>query len=174
MFENLGRKQFIPVSRIIIILFLVALVVVVGNGVTGFTTSLIKLQESASNSTQTKIMVETLQKETKECANNLNSTSERFNACRSELETKKIENSRLVTESSVHERNTTTYINSITVLQSEIRGLRGLTDSLAANICCLRKYVLEDNALKYYYIKDNRTFCTSQPDEILETKEFSC
>ena len=174
MLDELTKKQFIPVSRIIIILFLVILVVVVGNGVTGFTTSLIKLQESTSNSTQTKIIVENLQKETKECANNLNSTSERFNACRSELETKKIENSRLVTESSVQERNTTTYINSITVLQRQVQELRGLSDSLAVNICCLRRYVLEDDTLKYYYIRDNRTFCTSQPDEILETKEFSC
>ncbi|MBI4167761.1 MAG: hypothetical protein HY515_02285 [Candidatus Aenigmarchaeota archaeon] len=174
MFENLRKKQFVPVSRVIIILFLVVLVVVVGNGVTGFTTSLIKLQESASNSTHTKMIIENLQNETKECTSTLNYTSERFNACRSELEVKKIENSRLVTESSVQERNMTIYINSITVLQRDIQALRGLSNSLAANICCLRRYVLEDDTLKYYYIRDNRTFCTSQPDEILETKEFSC
>ncbi len=174
MLDDLTKKQFIPVSRIIIILFLVALVVLVGNGVTGFTTSLIKLQETAANATQTKIVVENLEKATKECVNSLNSTSELFNSCRSELETKKVENSRLVSETTVQGSNITTYVNSITVLRKEVDELKGLSENLAANICCLRRYVLDDSTLRYYYINGNKTFCTSQPDKILETREFSC
>ena len=172
--EDLGKKQFVPVSRIAIIAFLVLLVVIVGNGVTGFTTSLIKLNEAASNATQTRIMVENLEKETKECTTTLNHTSELFKACRSELEVKKIESSELFSETTLQQRNITTYINSVAVLQKEVQGLRGLSDNLAVNICCLRRYVLEDDSLRYYYIKDNKTFCVSQPDQILRTREFSC
>lgn len=171
---DLDKKQFIPVSRVIIIAFLLMLVILVGNGVTGFTTSLIKLQEAASNATQAKIFVENLEEEARECTTTLNATSELFNTCRSELETKKTENSRLVVETSLQERNITTYVNSITVLRKEVDELKGLSENLAANICCLRRYVLDDITLRYYYINGNKTFCVREPDEILNTKEFTC
>jgi len=171
---GLGKKQFIPVSRIVIIAFLVLLVVLIGNGVTGFTTSLIKLQEAASNATHTRVVIENLAKESNECSTTLNNTAEMFNSCRSELEIKKMENIKLVAETSLKETNITTYINSVAVLQKEVAELRGLSNSLAINICCLRRYVLEDDSLRYYYIQDNKTYCVSQPNEVLETKEFSC
>lgn len=174
MFEDLGKKQFVPVSRLIIIIFLVALVVIVGRGVTGFTTSLIKLQETASNSTQARITIETLEMEAKNCVKNLNSTSDMFSVCRSELEVKKTENSRLVSESSIYERNLTIYADRVTVLQHEVQTLQGLSENMAATICCLRRYVLEDDTLRYYYIRENKTFCSSEPDELLGTREFSC
>ncbi|MBI4177573.1 MAG: hypothetical protein HY516_04365 [Candidatus Aenigmarchaeota archaeon] len=174
MFADLGKKQFVPVSRIIIIIFLVALVVIVGRGVTGFTTSLIKLQETASNATQAMVTIETLEKQAGNCVKNLNFTSDLFSTCRSELEAGKAENSRLVYESSAYERNITIYADRVTVLQREVQSLQGLSENMAATICCLRRYVLEDDTLRYYYIRENKTFCSSQPDDILGTREFSC
>ncbi|MBI2084927.1 MAG: hypothetical protein HYT71_00230 [Candidatus Aenigmarchaeota archaeon] len=174
MIEDLGKKQFIPVSRLVVIAAMVAMVILVGNGVTGFTTSLIKLQEAAANSTHTTAVLQDLQKQAGECTNTLNSTSQLFNSCRIELEDKKSENSRLSTETSVQEKNITIYVNTITTLQRELQRLTSLSDSMAVSICCLRRYVLEDDSLRYYYIQDNKTFCVSQPEDILATKEFSC
>ncbi len=174
MIEGLKKKQFVPVSRIIIIAAIVAMVILVGNGVTGFTTSLIKLQEAAANSTRTAAMLQDLQKQAGECTNTLNSTSQLFNSCRIELENKKTENSKLSIETSTQEKNITIYVNTITTLQRELQRLTSLSDSMAVSICCLRRYVLEDNSLRYYYIQDNKTFCVSQPEGLLSTKEFYC
>ncbi|MBI1972273.1 MAG: hypothetical protein HYS53_03145 [Candidatus Aenigmarchaeota archaeon] len=174
MLDDLGKKQFIPVSRALIVAFLLLLIVLVGNGVTGFTTSLVRLQEAAANATNSKILVENLEKQATECSVTLNSTSDLFNSCRNDLEIKRIENSKLASETYIYERNLTTYANRVEVLQREVEGLKGLSESLAVNICCLRRYVLEDDSLAYYYIKDNKTFCTSAPDDILQTKGFSC
>lgn len=174
MLERLGKKQFVPVSHILIIVFLVGLVVLVGRGVTGFTTSLIKLQEAAANSTYTKAVIENLEKNTAECTVTLNRTAELFNSCRTDLEVKKTENSRLAGETAVRESNITTYINSVAILQKEVAELRGLSNNLAVTICCLRRYVLEDDSLKYYYIQENKTYCVSQLNQITATKEFSC
>ncbi len=174
MLKDLDKKQFIPVSRIIVVLALVFMVVLVGNGITGFTASLIKLQEAAANETRTSAIVQDLQKESAGCTNTLNSTSQLFNSCRLELENKKSENSLLVTDVSSQERIITTYADSITTLQRDLQMLTGLSESMAANICCLRRYVLEDDSLKYYYVQGNKTFCVSQAEELLNTKEFSC
>ena len=171
---DLRKKQFIPVSRIVIILFLVALVVVVGNGVTGFTTSLMRLQESTSNATQAQIAYEGLVNKTRECTNVLNETSIMFSSCRADLEARKTENTMLAKEFYAKDMNTTAYANRMAVLQQDVEKLEGLSNSLATDLCCLKRYVLEDDTIRYYYTKGNKTFCVNQPDDVLNTVEFTC
>ncbi|MFH0890135.1 MAG: hypothetical protein V1836_03290 [Candidatus Aenigmatarchaeota archaeon] len=171
---GLRSKQYIPVSKLVVIIFLVLLVVVVGNGVTGFTTSLIKLQETAANATQTQLVMDVMKKDIGECTNTLNTTSSLFSACRLELESKKIEVSRLDEEAQTQQTNITTYLNSISVLRENVNNLNGLVNSLAVNICCIRSVVNKGERFGYYYIKSNDTVCTDYADETLGTQPFSC
>ncbi len=172
--KDLGMKQYIPVSRLIIVLAMVFLIVLVGSGVTGLTTSLIKLQEAASNATQTQMAYDGLVNRARECTNVLNETSTMFSSCRTDLETRKTGNAALTKELYAKNVNITTYINSIAVLQQDVGRLENLSNNLATDLCCLKRYVLEDDTIRYYYTKGDKTFCVSQPDETLGTKEFSC
>ena len=97
-----------------------------------------------------------------------------FSSCRTDLETRKTENVMLTKELYAKDMNTTAYANSIIVLRQNVERLEVLSNRLATDLCCLKKYVLEDDTIRYYYIRGDKTFCVSQPDEILETKGFSC
>ncbi len=172
--NGLGTKQYVPVSKLVVVLLMVFLIVLVGNGVTGFTTSLIKLQEAASNATQAQAAYEGLVNQTLECTSVLNETSMMFSSCRVDLETRKAENTMLARELYAKDMNTTTYANIISSLRQDIKMLESLSNNLAADLCCLKRYVLEDDTIKYYYAKGNKTFCVSQPDDVLNTVEFTC
>jgi hypothetical protein len=172
--KDLGMKQYVPVSKLAVVLAMVFLIVLVGNGVTGFTTSLIKLQEAASNATQTRTVYEGLVNQTRECANVLNKTSIMFSSCRTDLEARKTENTMLARELYNKDMNTTTYMNSVAALQQEVKKLESVSNRLATDLCCLKRYVLEDDTIRYYYTRGNKTFCVSQPDDVLETVEFTC
>ncbi len=172
--RELGTKQYIPVSKLAVVLIMVFLIVLVGNGVTGFTTSLIELQEAASNATQTRMAYEGLVNQARECASVLNETSTMFSSCRTDLEAGKTENTMLAKELYAKDMNTTTYVNNIAVLRQEVGELKRVSNRLATDLCCLKRYVLEDDTIRYYYTKGDKTFCVSQPDGVLNTVEFTC
>ena len=174
LIESLKQKHYLPISRVIIIIFLMFLIVLVGSGVTGFTTSLIDIQKLASNSTQTQLVIGELEERTEQCTKTLNMTSLLFSNCRIELKNREISNVLLLQEVDMQERNITIYKNNITVLRRDVESFKQLTNDFAGEICCVRKYVLKDESLRYYYIQDNKTFCTSLFDESLKTKEFFC
>lgn len=58
---------------------------------------------------------------------------------------------------------------------TNIIAVHGLLVKNAANdICCVRRAVYPALNLTYYYVENNTILCTSEYNETLDTKEFSC
>jgi len=55
-----------------------------------------------------------------------------------------------------------------------IENYQALLENSANDICCIREILDPELNLKYYYVLDNAIKCTSEYNEDLGTKEFSC
>lgn len=59
-------------------------------------------------------------------------------------------------------------------LEELTRAYNSLVENVAKDICCMRKAAFPELNLAYYYVSDNAIACTSEYDESLGMKEFSC
>lgn len=59
-------------------------------------------------------------------------------------------------------------------LTEVLENYQALVENSARDICCIRRILDPELNLSYYYILDNSIECTSEYNEDLGTKEFSC
>lgn len=104
-----------------------------------------------------------------ECVNNNTALQSNFNLC--SVESQKL--TKQYNSVSIELGSCQANYSSISKSFSELSlSFEQLANSSATNICCKRW--IDDPSLKYFYVKNNIIYCTSEFSESLGTKQFIC
>ncbi len=110
---------------------------------------------------------ESLQKSQLELSGCLNQIATNLSSCLQEKQSLLIDNQELADTASSCKLSFGSLNITLQRLQADYQSL---LENVAKNICCKRK--VDDPALRYYYVEDNKIICTANATE--GTKEFFC
>jgi len=192
----LGRINTFVRHRYLFAIILIALVLAFVGSFSGYTAYLLQYNKASGQLTDCLEGLDSTQISYEECENRAESLSsslqdtqlelsscltqvtEDLSQCLEDKQSLLNENKELIDSVSECKASLTSLIEERDECQADlteiIENYQALLENSARDICCIRRILDPELNLKYYYVLDNAIKCTSEYNEDLGTKEFSC